>query len=426
MHISKLVTRPPFSTLFPIDPRVLAAIKEDMETNGYDLSKPIDIWTGDNVVLDGHTRLQAATQAGVQDVPTHVHTFDDEDAALEYTIHNQRDRRNMTDADIIRCVMALDRRKMERGGGDRRSAGSIVSKAPTGAFDNQSAKSAEATARIIGASPRTVERTRTVLDHADDPTRQAVLDGQKSINQAYNETQERRKAETEQRRATFNRTNDNIKWALWTWNPVTGCKHGCAYCYARDIANRFNGTFEPTYHPERLFAPQNTRVPAAATDNPAERNVFVCSMADLFGEWVPQDWIDAVLAAVQRSPQWTYLFLTKNPRRMVGIDWPKNTRVGATVDTQARVRPTEEAFRQVNAPFKFVSLEPLTERVWFSRPDLFNLFIVGARSASSGMLAMQPQWQWVEDLWVQARSVNAALYFKENLTAKPQEFPRDW
>lgn len=30
-----------------------------------------------------------------------------------------------------------------------------------------------------------------------------------------------------------------IDWADSTWNPVTGCLHGCDYCYARKIANRF-------------------------------------------------------------------------------------------------------------------------------------------------------------------------------------------
>ncbi len=32
-----------------------------------------------------------------------------------------------------------------------------------------------------------------------------------------------------------------IDWADSTWNPVTGCLHGCEYCYARGIANRFAG-----------------------------------------------------------------------------------------------------------------------------------------------------------------------------------------
>ncbi len=42
----------------------------------------------------------------------------------------------------------------------------------------------------------------------------------------------------------FNRTNENIEWARWSWNPVTGCRHGCDYCYARDIANRFYTTVD--------------------------------------------------------------------------------------------------------------------------------------------------------------------------------------
>ena len=58
----------------------------------------------------------------------------------------------------------------------------------------------------------------------------------------------------------FNETNDNIKWAKWSWNPVTGCLHSCKYCYARDIANRFyKQKFEPSIHPARLAAPRKTK-----------------------------------------------------------------------------------------------------------------------------------------------------------------------
>jgi DNA repair photolyase len=37
----------------------------------------------------------------------------------------------------------------------------------------------------------------------------------------------------------MNKTNQNIDWASYSWNPVTGCNTGCEYCYARDISIRF-------------------------------------------------------------------------------------------------------------------------------------------------------------------------------------------
>jgi Protein of unknown function (DUF5131) len=85
--------------------------------------------------------------------------------------------------------------------------------------------------------------------------------------------------------------NENIEWALWSWNPVTGCLHNCPYCYARDIAERFyEQKFAPSLWPGRLKAPQNTPFPEdKATQWIGHKNVFVCSMADLFGRWVPAE-----------------------------------------------------------------------------------------------------------------------------------------
>jgi hypothetical protein len=99
----------------------------------------------------------------------------------------------------------------------------------------------------------------------------------------------------------FNRQqNDAIGWAMWSWNPVTGCEHDCVYCYARDIATlgptagAFPFGFEPAFRPRHLLAPSRAKQRDSSTDW-RERNVFVCSMADLFGRWVPREWIEAVL-----------------------------------------------------------------------------------------------------------------------------------
>ena len=87
-------------------------------------------------------------------------------------------------------MSVLDERKSH--GGDRGNQ-HTGGKAPSGALAE---KTAAATAELLGVSPRTVERVRTVLDHAPKPLKEAVLSGEKTVNAAYTETQERRKATT--------------------------------------------------------------------------------------------------------------------------------------------------------------------------------------------------------------------------------------
>ncbi len=189
--------------------------------------------------------------------------------------------------------------------------------------------------------------------------------------------------------------NTKIEWCDSTWNPVTGCRHGCPYCYARRIAERFGGYdpqygaglteldgnytlsanerkyirraggkrmqapypfgFEPTFHTYRLEQPQQWV---------NSRTIFVCSMADLFGDWVPDEWIEQVFAACDKAPQHRYIFLTKNPQRYCDLansgKLPKrdNFWYGSTMDGM-KAKRYPGRFRDNT----FVSIEPLTERM---------------------------------------------------------------
>jgi len=191
MNPNKIKTGEPFESLFPVDAHTLDAIAKDMELHGYDDAHPIVLWDEKGIVIDGHTRLQAAIAAGIDDVLVIRNSFEDEDAAVEYAIHCQRDRRNLSDADMLRWIAEVDKRKtaQERAheGGKAGGRGRGDSLAPDGVKLSEK-KSAAATAAVVGTSARKVERARTVLDKATDEVKQAVEKGEMSINQAYNET----------------------------------------------------------------------------------------------------------------------------------------------------------------------------------------------------------------------------------------------
>lgn len=182
MHILDVNTVSPFKDIFPIRENVLKEIVADMKANGYDPAHPIILWAGHRAsVIDGHTRLAAAKTAGVMDVPVVTKDFSDEREALEYAIRSQRNRRNLTDAELLTCLNELDKRKA-RGGNP------IASREAIG-------KSAEKTADLLGVSRAKVERLRTVHDHAPEQIREAVSTGKLSVNKAYKATMDARKAE---------------------------------------------------------------------------------------------------------------------------------------------------------------------------------------------------------------------------------------
>ena len=187
MKIENLKMMIPFYGLFPIDQIVVSAIAKDIKKIGYDLSHPVVIWKGENIVIDGNTRVEAAKQAGLETIPVDEKEFKDQDEALEYAIHHQRDRRNLTDADLVLCIRAVDKRR-ERGG-DRKSE-KAKSKGASEPIDS----SAKLTAEIVGTSETKIKKARAVMEHGDEETKKAVESGEKSIHQAYKETQKKRKA----------------------------------------------------------------------------------------------------------------------------------------------------------------------------------------------------------------------------------------
>jgi hypothetical protein len=187
-------TNPTFEQLFPIRDDLLEKIETDMREGTYDLSQPVILATWDGqkkpVCIDGHTRMKAAINAGIDELPVFTHEFNSEQEAIEKAIKLQQNRRNLSDADILTCIAVLDSKRSR--GGDRRSP-DAKSKASSDAIEYTRSKSAAATADLLGISTTKVERSRNMLANADQETIDEVKEGKKSIHKATKEIREKRK-----------------------------------------------------------------------------------------------------------------------------------------------------------------------------------------------------------------------------------------
>lgn len=249
-----------------------------------------------------------------------------------------------------------------------------------------------------------------------------------------------------------------IDWCDSTWNPVTGCLHGCEYCYARGIAERFGGNITGTETVKRITIEDGRVVwdllnPIHKTDGKISpypcgfvptlhryrlndyigkkgRNIFVCSMADLFGKWVPDDWIEEVFAACEKAPQHNYLFLTKNVKRYVeyGVPIFENMWYGTSITREEDMHLFNSLPARCNT---FVSIEPILENLEVEKYNVMfrqvDWFIIGAETGNRKSKVV-PERKWIEDIVNECKKGNKPVFMKSSLAGiwgEPliQEFP---
>ena len=133
--------------------------------------------------------------------------------------------------------------------------------------------------------------------------------------------------------------------------------------------NPFPQGFKPTFYPNRLDEP-------IVRDKPSR--IFVSDMGDLFGDWVPKEWIEDVLRAVRQCPQHTFLFLTKNPKRYREFEFPENAWIGTSIENQAAADERIPLLLQAPAAVRFISVEPLLGAI-----NLFNIGFNGIEPLSA-------------------------------------------
>lgn len=208
---SDFITKEPFSTLFSHNKAMVTSISATMKKDGYDLAYPVVCSEVGGFVVDGHTRIASAKKAGLKLIPFINRKFTDDDDALKYAISCQRNRRNLTDAELIKCVEELDKRKTKAEAG-KSGRDKQLGQAQGCASPEPEGKSSSATAELLNVSPRQVEKIRSIIDNAPKEIKEAVSSGEMSINQAEKEI--RHQKETTERQA------DNSKYIRVSFAPI--------------------------------------------------------------------------------------------------------------------------------------------------------------------------------------------------------------
>lgn len=225
-----------------------------------------------------------------------------------------------------------------------------------------------------------------------------------------------------------------IEWTDSTWNPVTGCCHKCPYCYARNIARRFSGGgvlkygarvvlnepviidgkraaypygFKPTFHRYRLKEYRESK----------GRNIFVCSMADLFGAWVPDCWIQEVFDECLAAPQHNYIFLTKNPARYIQLAKAGKLPQYNNFWYGSSVTGPHDEYSWFDEKYHwFLSVEPLLENLGeMSETALKPEWIIIGAETGRRAGKVVPALEWIESIVNQCRKYKIPVFMKDSL-----------
>lgn len=232
-----------------------------------------------------------------------------------------------------------------------------------------------------------------------------------------------------------------------TWNPIRAralaepgkdklgwhCERvspGCQHCYAETINRQRFGTGLPYNRASRdavdVFIDERKLTLPLHWRNP--RRVFVCSMTDLFGEWVPDEFIDRVFAVMALTPQHTYQVLTKRPERMRAFlnECPygtpdKNIWLGVSAEDQKRADERIPALLATPAAVRFISCEPLLGPVQMAHwltvlpggsayEAVLDWVIAGGES---GPGARPCNIGWIRDVVGQCRNAGVPVFVKQ-------------
>ena len=209
-----------------------------------------------------------------------------------------------------------------------------------------------------------------------------------------------------------------IEWTDYTINPIKGlCQNNCWYCYARAMYKRFKWNPKIKLDIDVFNDIHKLKKPS---------KIFVGSMHDIFGNWIPHHWIKEIIDRIgftEKFNKHIFIFLTKFPERYKEFPpFPENCWLGTTITGE------EEPELQYNKSYeltetdnlKFLSLEPLLGNPVNVIQCYIDWVIIGGLTPR-----FKHKEEWVSSLIGECRDLEIPIFLKPNLKwhKKIQEFP---
>lgn len=197
-----------------------------------------------------------------------------------------------------------------------------------------------------------------------------------------------------------------IEWTDYTLNSVKGkCPMACDYCYARRLYDRFK--WDPTIR----FEPE---VMADLAKMPDGSKVFWGSTIELFHKSIPEEWLKFMFYNAKLFDNLIHIFLTKCPENLPQWSpFPDNCWVGVSATDHHQYLAGLRSLRDIDAPVRFFSFEPLLHRIDVSY-DVLDWVIIGAQTPYSVKTA--PRLEWVSEIIDATDEAGVPVFLKDNLT----------
>jgi protein gp37 len=241
--------------------------------------------------------------------------------------------------------------------------------------------------------------------------------------------------------------NSKIEWTHHTFNPWWGCTKvsaGCKHCYAETLSNRWKRAEWGAAGERKRTSDGYWRTPLlwnqkAAAAGRRER-VFCASMAEVFEDKANQqedldNWRRGLFDLILRTPHLDWLLLTKRPQlvnwtieRVTGFSdsemWfhaAQNVWIGTSVENQEQADIRIPELLKIPAHVRFLSMEPLLERVYLD-PEYFMTGWTGKAlsgidwviaGGESGAKARPMHLSWVRPIRDQCAGAGVPFFFKQ-------------